>query len=301
MTQHLGLRLPNWLGDVIMTLPTLEALTQAGYTFELFGKPWIKDLFTAYDYPTHALPKPMLKARRMYQTSKIKTCILFPHGLSSAVHLVGTGIKAIGYRANGRSPLLYRSLKRTTGLHEIMHFWELAQFAVEHPLAEPQNPKLQIASVYQQEVDALLKKQGIEPPFIVLCPGAVGLSPDKKSKIWPFWHDLVTHLAQQGQQVLACPAPAEVDEFKRRFPKHLLLMPNLNIPQYAALLQRATQVIANDSGPMHLAAAVGAPVLGLFGQTDPQRTKPWGGRYRGELHHWPSLEAVIVAMAAGQQ
>ena len=43
-------------------------------------------------------------------------------------------------------------------------------------------------------------------------------------------------------------------------------------------MKRAEWVIANDSGPMHLAAALGVRVLGIFGPTDPQRNGPWHGR-----------------------
>ncbi|MGH9792807.1 MAG: glycosyltransferase family 9 protein, partial [Candidatus Acidiferrales bacterium] len=46
--------------------------------------------------------------------------------------------------------------------------------------------------------------------------------------------------------------------------------------ELAALMKKASLVISNDSGPMHLAAAVGTPVIGLFGRTDPRRVGPYG-------------------------
>jgi lipopolysaccharide heptosyltransferase II len=62
--------------------------------------------------------------------------------------------------------------------------------------------------------------------------------------------------------------------------KSLSLAGGTSIKQSAALLSRAAAVVANDSGPMHLAAALGAPVVALYGPTSPARTGPYGGNVR---------------------
>jgi heptosyltransferase I len=54
----------------------------------------------------------------------------------------------------------------------------------------------------------------------------------------------------------------------------------MDIPQLLAVLRRARLMIAADSGPLHLAAALGAPALGLYGPTDPARNGPWGAKTR---------------------
>lgn len=298
---HFAIRLPNWLGDVIMTLPSLEALNRAGFTFELLGKPWIKDLFSAYPYRCHAIPNNLGDTRRLYQAMGTSHAILFTNGLSSVLPLVGTGIKSIGYyRSNLRRILLSRAKLKPTGLHEIEHFWQLTQFAVNKPLPIPENPKLVIADSYQKQADKLLKKHRIQKKFFVICPGAMGHGVKNQSKIWPHWQNLCKRLSQQGISLVACPAPFETQPFEDAFGEHVLMLPNLNLPMYAAILQRATQVIANDSGPMHLAAAVQAPVLGIFGQSDPQRTQPWGGYFIGNLNHWPSCEEVLSSVTSIQ-
>lgn len=56
------------------------------------------------------------------------------------------------------------------------------------------------------------------------------------------------------------------------------------LPQLIALVQRVDLVVAGDSGPLHLAAAVGVPALGLYGPTDPARTGPWGKASRTIRH-----------------
>ncbi len=298
---HLAIRLPNWLGDVIMTLPTLDALSTAGFTFELFGKPWIKDLFSAYAYTTHPLPSNFWKARALYQNTTVNRAILLTNSLSSALHLALTGIKSIGYHSIGRKLFLHRSLIKTPGLHEIEYFWQLAQCAVDQPLAPPQNPKLLIADVYREQADVLLKHYQIQKDFFVICPGAIGFGAGKQSKVWPYWQDLCASLSQQGIALLACPAPFEIKQFEQEFGKYLRILPNINLPLYAAIMQRATQVIANDSGPMHMAAAVQAPTLGIFGQSDPQRCRPWGGEYLGKLNQWPTCAEVLDLLARHSQ
>ncbi|MCR9191203.1 MAG: hypothetical protein NXI01_00895 [Gammaproteobacteria bacterium] len=290
---HLALRLPNWLGDVIMTLPTLEALSTSGFSFELFGKPWVKDLLSAYSYPIHTLPNTFLQARRIYQAQKITHCILLPNSLSSALHLAFSPTQSIGYRSNGRQWLLNQSLEKKPGLHEVEYFWTLAQFAVKKTLVRPKNPKLQIADHYLESAALLLKQQHLDNDFLLICPGAIGAGVHHSSKIWPHWQMLVKMLLKEGNTLVACPAPFELEAFQKKFGHDIHILDNVNLPLYAAIMQRAKRVIANDSGPMHLAAAVQAPVLGIFGQTNPQRSRPWGGEFMGDLNHWPNCEEVL--------
>jgi len=54
----------------------------------------------------------------------------------------------------------------------------------------------------------------------------------------------------------------------------------LSIPETAALLSRCNCLVSSDTGPLHLATSVRAPVIGLFGSTDPRRTGPVGKRQR---------------------
>lgn len=58
------------------------------------------------------------------------------------------------------------------------------------------------------------------------------------------------------------------------------LAPPTDLPTLAALLERATVYVGGDSGPLHLACAVGCPVVGVYGPTDPRINRPWGVPYR---------------------
>ena len=292
--KHLVIRLPNWLGDVIMTLPSLEALQTAGYTFDLLGKSWIKDLFSAYPYVTHSVPARILDIHRLYSKIKPSRMILYSNGWSNVLPLAFKKIKAYGYlRAYLQKFFFQRALQKKPGLHEVESFWRLTQFTVQKPLPIPQNPNLNIAAEYQAQAKDLLASQGIKKPFYIICPGAIGYGAKKKSKIWPYWQNLCNNLVQLNKTILICPGSQELAAFTQQFGKFATILPNLNLPLYAAVMQRARYVIANDSGPMHLAAAVQAPVLGIFGETDPQRTHPWGGHFIGDINHWPSCQEVL--------
>lgn len=120
-------------------------------------------------------------------------------------------------------------------------------------------------------------------------PPRVALIPFSRwpSKNWPVaaWLELGRELREQkgaslfligGAEDVAAGAQLE-REFKGRV---LNLVGKLSLPQLAGLLKEMNLVIAGDTGPMHLAAAVGAPVLALFGPTDPVRTGPYGPVHR---------------------
>ncbi|HUT23133.1 MAG TPA: glycosyltransferase family 9 protein, partial [Sumerlaeia bacterium] len=73
-------------------------------------------------------------------------------------------------------------------------------------------------------------------------------------------------------------------------PGRLVLAPSTNLRELAVLLEAAAAVVGGDTGPVHLAAALGAPVLGIYGASDPVRNGPWG-----EGHKVIACDAVPCA------
>ncbi len=81
-------------------------------------------------------------------------------------------------------------------------------------------------------------------------------------------------------------------EFKGRV---INLVGRLSLPQLGGVLQAMNLVIANDSGPMHMAASLGTPVLAVFGPTTKQRTGPYDARHRvvaGNLRCQPCFSKI---------
>jgi heptosyltransferase-2 len=93
------------------------------------------------------------------------------------------------------------------------------------------------------------------------------------------------------------PGPKETATVRAAVPDALVL-PESDVATFAAVLAGAALVVANDSGAGHVAAAVGAPLVSVFGVTDPTRTRPWSTRARllGSADGWPRYEDVADAV-----
>lgn len=100
---------------------------------------------------------------------------------------------------------------------------------------------------------------------IVLLPGA-----GRPEKQWPHFAELARRI---GRDALVAWGPGE-EELARSISAELA--PPTNFRQLAQLLRTARLVIGGDTGPLHLAAALGTPVIGLYGPTNPRRNGPYG-------------------------
>ena len=81
--------------------------------------------------------------------------------------------------------------------------------------------------------------------------------------------------AGSGRQIVIVPGPAEVEGAQRLYPEAVRL-DGVGLGVYNALLQLAGVVVANDTGPAHMAAGVGARLLSIWGPVDATRWAPWG-------------------------
>jgi ADP-heptose:LPS heptosyltransferase len=105
-------------------------------------------------------------------------------------------------------------------------------------------------------------------------------------KAWPVEHfvRLVGMLREEGAEVVLIGGPAEAEREaavqKELAAPALSVVGKTDLPRLAALLDRADAVVAGDTGALHLAAAVGTPVVGLYGPTSPEVTGPYGEQHR---------------------
>lgn len=303
---NLIVRLPNWIGDVCMALPALQALDASGVSLHLIGKRWASDLLAAHHWPVTSVPKSLMAGAAILRSLPVDSSrrgLLFTNSLSSAAAFRLAGIAALGHRGDGRSLLLGRGLSRPAGLHEVEVFWRLACAAADWlgvpalPGHAPAALGLRLTPEHQASALAALRQAGIEAPasrLVVLGPLSVGTT-DGQSKRWPGFAELARQLTDQGIVTLTCPGPGEEEAAKAAAPSAIAL-PALGLGAYAALCRLAGLTVANDSGPMHLAAAVGAPVIGLFGPSSPKRTSPWGSQstWLGGDGVWPDLPTVVA-------
>jgi len=301
-------RLRNWIGDVTLGLPTLQRLQAAGYDLRLVGKGWAADLLAAHGWPMQTLGKTL--GGRVAQLRELRraaqqldpgfegrlNAIAFPYSFSSALEMRLAGLKAIGYRHEARSLLLARSVARPAARHELAIYWHLGTALLGREAPLPSSVSLGCTPAHEQQAQALRHKHGVAPGYIVICPFAGGTF-EKLDKNWPEFASFAGHdLPPLGRDIVVCPGPGEEDMAVRDFAGCIRLS-GVGLGAYAALLRDAALVIANDTGPGHMAAAVGTPLVSVLGPTDPERWRAWGPSVRlvRGAPLWPDRSAVLEA------
>ena len=298
-------RLRNWVGDVVLGVPALQLLQSRGFELQLVGKAWAGALLAGQGWMVHQRPEGLLACagqlrglrhaarQRDAQFDRHDNALVLPTSFSSALEMRLAGLRAVGYAQEGRSPLLRRTVAHTAqGEHALTSYWRLACEFLQLQLDPPGEIGLLTAAADQAGADAMLAAHGLRPGFVVICPFAGGLF-EKQDKTWPAFADFTRELLQLGRDVVACPGPGEEPIISGAHPG-VKLLAGVGLGTYGGLLRRAGLVVSNDTGPAHLAAAVGAPVLSVLGPTKPEQWAPWGSRVEVIRHwpHWPSVDVV---------
>jgi heptosyltransferase-2 len=164
----------------------------------------------------------------------------------------------VGESRYGLLNLLYRK----NGAAMPVHYARLSE-APGHAIAEPlPGARLQAAPAV---IEATKRRFGVEHPYVVLCPGAE-YGPAKR---WPYFRDLAQRLALPAV-VLGSAKDAEA---ARGIPGRDLAG-KTSLDEAIDLIAGAAYVVSNDSGLMHIAAALGRPQVALFGSSSPSHTPP---------------------------
>jgi heptosyltransferase-2 len=279
-------RLRNWVGDVILGVPALQLLASHGYQLQLVGKGWAPALLAGQAWPIHVRPQTwrervaqLRSLRRAAQAADDgfdarENALVLPTSFSGALEMRLAGLRAVGYAQEARGFLLARSEPITYGGHALISYWELACRFLRLQQPPPPSIGLRIATADAEQADALLRQHGIDSGFIVICPFAGGTF-EKLDKTWPHFPAFARALLARGHQVIACPGPGEETMLREHYPG-VLSLEGVKLGAYGALLQRAALLVSNDTGPGHLAAAVGGRVISVLGPTKPEQWAPWG-------------------------
>ncbi|WP_220194462.1 lipopolysaccharide heptosyltransferase II [Ktedonospora formicarum] len=163
--------------------------------------------------------------------------------------------------------------------HEVDYCMELLRACGATPDDASRVPTLQVQPETTQSVEQLLQAEGIDTVKpLVACQVS---SHNGYAKRWPvpYWARLIERLVNDdGMNVVLTGAPNDqplIEAVIRRTQAQVYnLAGKTSLPQLAALLQRADVVISGDSGPMHIAAAVGARLIAIHGPTDPGMSGP---------------------------
>ena len=308
MSKHVLCRLPNHVGDCVMTLPALQLLADSGFTPSLVGKRFAEDLMLGmgwrFDPIMGRVSEDFLRMRELAGEfpSKHPKGLLFPNSLGSALLFRIAGVQAAGFPTDGRRFLLSKPVEEPGRMHEVERFFTAAREAIIAwggvPAYDKPGEKLGLKLLARHRAGArnILKSNGIQEPFVLLAPVAKGLH-HGQAKSWPCFNELARFVKALGVLPLVLPSPDEVDDVRKACPDARLLPPT-TLGTYAALCELAALVVANDSGISHVAAGVSARQITLIGVTDADRTGPWNpdALVLGKNGNWPSTETVFKAI-----
>jgi heptosyltransferase-2 len=302
----LAVRLCNWVGEVVLALPTLRRLGAAGYELELIGKRWATALLEGGGWPVTVRPDATaaaiaqyrrLRAARAGAAGAAPPAFLLTKSFSSALEARLGGWRPVGYARDARGWLLATAVPLPRFAHASHAYWHLANVFLGADAPYPVEAGLRPSTAQMRRAGALLDAHSIGAgPFVVLCPFS-GADDRERAKVWPGFAELGRRLAAAATASVVCPGPGEDARAAELLPASVCL-PGLDLGVYAALLARAAGVVANDTGPGHLAAAVGAPLVAVYGPRSVAAWAPLGARVT-LLHPpagWPTVAEVEAAL-----
>jgi heptosyltransferase-2 len=295
-------RSTNWVGDAVMSLPALDALRQRFPRSEIvvLSKPSVSDVY--WNHPAvsrqiiyrpdgeHSGPMGLAKLVRELRAERFDAALLFQNAFQAALIAWLARIPLrIGYACDGRGFLLNDAVEPPLPAvygHQVYYYLELLFRAgvIDKP------PAVKEIGLRPSEPDknwAVKKLEGMGlggPRFLVgLTPGAA-FGPAKR------W--LPERFAGLGDRLIGAlnadvmifgsaaerPLAQQIAGLMNHAP--VIVAGETSLRQLLALMAHCKLIVTNDSGPMHLAAALGVPLVAIFGSTDERATGPLGARVR---------------------
>ncbi|MDR2451791.1 MAG: lipopolysaccharide heptosyltransferase II [Candidatus Accumulibacter sp.] len=286
---------PAWIGDAVMAQPLLMRLRRAvpGLVLDALAPPWVAPVFERMPEVAEVIDSPFahgelsfgrrLALGRRLRRRAYRQAYVLPNSAKSALIPFFAGIpERIGFTGETRYGLVNRrhALDRAALPRMVERFAQLAQTPgspLERPVEAPR-----LASTAEQRARAL-ESLGIERPrrVAVFCPGAE-YGPAKR---WPARHfaALADALAERGIEVWLLGANKD-----RQAGEEIALLAaqakprnfcgDTTLTQAIDLIAAADFVICNDSGLMHVAAALDRPLVAIYGSSSPVFTPPLSER-----------------------
>jgi lipopolysaccharide heptosyltransferase II len=283
------IRLPNWVGDTILALPALSALAHSSQHRSVYSGTQLPLILTNHLQPDAK----RIQLRRgneggltaweeiqAYRRERFDRALILTPAFSAALRVWCAGIAArIGWAEQGRGWLLNSPVRRQRRgeIHIVDEFNQLAAACGDaHIPPAPYLPPQAEAVKAAAEFLTCSFDSETNRPLIVLCPGANYGS----AKQWPVGHfiSLRKMLSERGYRGIVTGAPGEIalcQQIVNGANREWINAAGAGDILFSAeLLRRSALAVCNDTGTMHLAAAVGTPQVALFGSTEPLWTGP---------------------------
>ena len=291
---------PNWIGDAVMTEPLLASLKEQypEANIDVLASTWVAPIYRACP-EVHEVIEAKFEHKQLQWSlrkklakelaiKKYQACFILPNSLKSALIPWLANIPfRVGYRGELRFGLINLSLDNPSKVNRppmVDHYLALSQLLNEGQVASTLSnlvPRLNVSSTANQSVQTKLLNAKVDPANVyVMCPGAE-YGPTKR---WP-----TSHFAQLAQQLIASNphsqiillgskgdnALAQEIQLQAKQDSHIYnWCGDTSLDEAIALIGMSKAVISNDSGLMHIAAALRTPQVAIFGSSDPAHTPP---------------------------
>lgn len=287
-------RMPNWIGDLVMATPILTDLRKAypkAHITAMCRTPIsdllledreIDELFCFSKGNRFGRRNDKRDIVEKLRRGKYDLGILLTHSFSSAWWFwLGRVKRRLGYQGSGRSFLLTDKLPLPKNVHE-QHLVETYKMLLR-PLGIPLSttkPRIFLTDKELHDAKMLLKQLGIDPEEVI-----VGINPGAaygSAKCWlpERFREVTKRLLQlENIRIVYFGDQASmplVKQICQDLPSPVINLAGLtSLRELASLIKLCKVLLTNDSGPMHIAAAVGTPLVALFGSTNEVVTGPY--------------------------
>ncbi len=279
----------NWIGDAVMSMPFIDGLGSAWPDAEIhvLTRPHLAELYK-YNPSVRSVITVNEKSRisgwkgvyGKIRDVKFKMAICLPHSFSSALFLFLSGVPVrYGRACSGRSMLfthpVYGKIEEYPG-HQARFYLEMLEAITGCRIAD-MLPEIHISDAERLKGPEIFE-QTKRPLLGIFCSAAYG-----PAKVWPresFAELGRLYISRTGGSVILFGGAPDRDAnnaIQASIGEGALnIAGTTSLLESVALMEKCDAVVANDSGPMHLAAASGARTIGIFGSTNPVRTAPLG-------------------------
>ncbi|MBI1373858.1 MAG: lipopolysaccharide heptosyltransferase II [Phycisphaera sp.] len=299
--RNLVVVLPTWVGDVVMATPTLRVLRESFRDAHITWvvKPYAKPVVDAAPWADSLLElgssRSMIAVASQLWRAKSDVAVLLPNSFRAALLVRMAGIdRRIGYDRDGRGFMLTDAIamrREETGRPAVVpaidYYLRLARYMGIEAL--DRRMELFTRDSDDAAVETVLGDAGLDvgadTPLVMLNPGAANHG---DAKLWAAdrFGALADRLIEsRGARVLVNGSPKErpiLDQVHAASKHELIDLPKLGstLQRLKSFVKRCDLVVTNDTGPRHIAAALGTPVVSLFGPTDPEWTRLGVGHER---------------------
>ncbi|UCE83956.1 MAG: lipopolysaccharide heptosyltransferase II [Deltaproteobacteria bacterium] len=302
MSKKILIVAPNWIGDAVLCLPVVDGCARSWPEADLtvLARARVAELFKARESGVRVLQYEkgngpwrlgnLLSLGRRLRREDFKLAVLLPNSMSSAMMVWLARVpERVGYATDGRGWLLTHRLKdrrKERGLHQVDYYLGLL---VNLGVGRMDRiPRLQLKAKVADTGQTLLRDLGIGKDEIIIGvhPGAAY----GETKRWfpERFGAVLERLHGSGRRILLLGGPGEeplAEQICMRI-EHppVNLVGRTTVSEALALVNQCSLFLSNDSGLMHVAAALNIPQVALFGSSDPQKTAPLNDR-AVVIHH----------------